>query len=211
MDDKWEHIKIYRQTFKSFATEHDNSVVAVIPSFCITVVFMGIFLSFTALSRDWVRSKPWASILGIICTGFGCLSGCGLLCYIGVPFIALNSAVPFIMLGIGIDDTFVILAAWRQTRLTDPVPKRLSECYSEAAVSITITTLTDMLSFYVGILTPIQGVQIFSAYSGTCVFWIYIMQVFLFGGILAISGEQEADNRHAIMSWKRATPKSKAG
>jgi len=113
--------------------------------------------------------------------------------------------------GIGIDDTFVILAAWRQTDELASVPKRLADCFSEAGVSITITTLTDMLSFYVGLMTPIPSVQIFSAFAGTCVLWIYILQIFLFGGILAISGEQETENRHGILWWTTATPRSKSG
>ena len=106
---------------------------------------------------------------------------------------------------------FVLLASWRQTNPLDSVPQRLANCYSEAGVSITITTLTDMLSFFVGIITPIPSVQIFSAYAGTCVFMIYIMQVCMFGGILAISGKQEAANKHALFWWMEATPKSKSG
>ena len=69
--------------------------------------------------------------------------------------------------GIGIDDTFVMLAAWRRTRLQDPVPKRLAETYADAAISVTITSITDMLSFYIGILTPFPSVQIFCSYTGT--------------------------------------------
>jgi hypothetical protein len=55
--------------------------------------------------------------------------------YIGVDFIGINLAAPFLMLGIGIDDTFVILAAWRLTSVHDPVPLRMATAYREAAVS----------------------------------------------------------------------------
>lgn len=68
--------------------------------------------------------------------------------------------------GIGIDDTFVMLAAWRRTRIQDSVSERLAQTYSEAAVSITITSLTDMISFYIGVLTPFPSVQIFCVYTG---------------------------------------------
>ena len=64
------------------------------------------------------------------------------------------------------DDTFVVLSAWWRTRLHDPVPKRMAEAYEEAAVSITITSLTDMFSFWVGVATPIPSVQIFCLYTG---------------------------------------------
>jgi len=103
------------------------------------------------------------------------------------------------------------MAAWRQTNPLDDVPKRLAHCYAEAGVSITITSLTDMLSFYVGLMTPVEGIQIFSAYAGAFVIFIYLLQIFLLGGCLAIGGEQEAKNRHGLLWWKVATPKSKSG
>ena len=59
-----------------------------------------------------------------------------------------------------------MLAAWRRTRIQDPVPVRLSHAYEEAAVSITITSLTDMFSFWVGAVTPFPSVQIFCVYTG---------------------------------------------
>ena len=64
------------------------------------------------------------------------------------------------------DDMFVLLAAWRRTRIQDDVEKRLGDTYAEAAVSITITSITDMISFFIGVTTPFPSVQIFCLYTG---------------------------------------------
>lgn len=48
------------------------------------------------------------------------------------------------------DDTFVLLAAWRRTDPKKSVVERMGETYSEAAVSITITSLTNFISFIIG-------------------------------------------------------------
>jgi len=117
----------------------------------------------------------------------------------------------FIYKGIGIDDAFVLTAAWRRTNTTDSVPKRLAETFAEASVSITITSLTDMLSFYVGIATPLPAIQMFSIYAGTTVLFIYLWQLFIFGGCMALSGQHEQDNRHGLFCWERAIPKSQTG
>ncbi len=96
-----EELTVYHQAFKSLAVEADNNIIKIIPSLSLTIFGMGIFLSFTAMSTtDWVRAKPMAAISGMLVSALGCLAGCGLLCYIGVPFIGINSAVAFIMLGI---------------------------------------------------------------------------------------------------------------
>src|SRR5690625_471885 len=62
-----------------------------------------------------------------------------------------NSSCPFHS-GVGMDDAFVLLAAWRRTSPTQSVPERLSHTYSEAAVSISITSLTNFISFMIGII-----------------------------------------------------------
>jgi hypothetical protein len=56
------------------------------------------------------------------------------------------------------DDAFVLLAAWRRTSPTTPVTQRLAETYSEAAVSITITSVTNFISFLIGTITPFPSV-----------------------------------------------------
>ena len=43
---------------------------------------------------------------------------------IQVEFIALNLAAPFLLLGIGVDDTFVMLSAWRRSPTHATVPER---------------------------------------------------------------------------------------
>ena len=98
----------------------------------------------------------------------------GLIMYCGIPFIGINMAAPFLMLGIGIDDTFVMLGAWRRTSIHAPVEDRMSEAFRDAAVSITITSVTDMLSFFVGVITPFPCVRIFCIYTGKNVYFFMI-------------------------------------
>merc|ERR1719319_2107651 len=56
---------------------------------------------------DWVKSKPLLGLLGVISAILGSISAFGLVMYCGMDFIGINLAAPFLMLGIGIDDTFV--------------------------------------------------------------------------------------------------------
>lgn len=72
----------------------------------------------------------------------------------------------YFSLGIGIDDTFVMLAAWRRTSIKQSVPERMAITLSEAAVSITITSVTDVISFAIGVFSPFPSVTIFCIYSG---------------------------------------------
>lgn len=53
-------------------------------------------------------------------------------------------------LGIGLDDTFVMLSAWKHTKPSLSVPDRTAQMFGEAGVSITITSITNVISFVIG-------------------------------------------------------------
>lgn len=114
----------------------------------------------------------------------------------------------FAIQGIGIDDTFVMLAAWRRTSPKLSVPERMGIMMSDAAVSITITSVTDMVSFWIGILSPFRSVQIFSQYSGFAVLFTFIWHITFFAGCMAVSGYMEQQNKHSL--WFTVQPLSVA-
>ncbi|KAG2458075.1 PTHD3 protein, partial [Polypterus senegalus] len=107
--------------------------------------------------------------------------------------------------GIGVDDMFIMIACWQQTKVQDSVEDRLAETYKEAAVSITITTLTDVLAFYIGIMTPFRSVQSFCLYTGTTVLFCYLFNITFFGAVLALNGKREESNRHWLLCMKVPT------
>ncbi len=103
-----------------------------------------------------------------------------------------------------------MLSAWRRSSHLDSVPDRMARCYESAAVSITITSLTDALSFWIGMLAPFPSVKIFCAYSGFAVLCTYLWHLTFFGGLLAVLGYAEEQNRHAV-TFQVVLPKSLSG
>uniref|UniRef100_A0A2P2HXT6 Patched domain-containing protein 3-like n=1 Tax=Hirondellea gigas TaxID=1518452 RepID=A0A2P2HXT6_9CRUS len=197
-----EHLTTTFFTSRTLEHELENNTNSVVPYFGVTVGIMLVFCLLTVSMGDCVRSKTLLGIVGVLCAGMSCVAAFGLLIYLGVPFIGINMAAPFLMLGIGIDDTFVMLAAWRRSRLQDTVPDRLSHTFADAAVSITITSLTDMISFFIGAITPFPSVQIFCIYTGTAVLMTYLWHITLFGACLAVSGYAESKQLHGVVCIK---------
>ncbi|XP_011307702.1 patched domain-containing protein 3 [Fopius arisanus] len=198
----FKHISVARFASKTLELELEANTKTVVPYFASTFAMMGIFSVVTCMMTDWVRSKPWLGLLGNLSAALATVSAFGLCMYIGIDFIGINLAAPFLMIGIGIDDTFVMLAAWRRTNILDPVPERMAKTLSEAAVSITITSLTDMISFFIGIMSPFPSVQIFCIYSGFAVVFTFLFHLTFFSGCVAISGYCEQQNRHSIVCCK---------
>ncbi|XP_044150626.1 patched domain-containing protein 3-like isoform X2 [Bufo gargarizans] len=194
--------KVSYFTSVSRQQEFDGTTKTIIPLFAITY-FVTIFFSIMSCVRlDSVRNKTWVAGFGVISSGLAVLSSFGLLLLCGVPFVVTVANAPFLILGVGVDDMFIMISSWQQTKVKDKVEERMAETYSEAAVSITITTLTDVLAFYIGILTSFRSVQSFCIYTGTAILFCFLYNVTCFGAFLALNGRREENNRHWFICKK---------
>ena len=202
-------IKVAKFCSSTPAWEMEKSKNSITPNLMINVIIMIIFCLGSSAMSDAVRSKPLIGFLGLFTACLATLAGFGLLCYCGVEFMALCLAAPFLLLGIGIDDTFVMLSAWVRSSKQASVPERMGQAFSDAAVSITVTSLTDFLSFIAGVITPFPVVRIFCLYTGCAVAFIYVWHLTLFGGCLALAGYAEQKNKHGLFCFT-VTPKSQA-
>ena len=121
--------------------------------------------------------------------------------YLGFPWQAINLCAVFLLLGIGLDSVFLILASWsRSAAHGQDVVTRVSVTYSDVAVSLTITSLTNVLGFLVGALVPgFLCVQIFCLYAALGLVFNYIWMLTAFGSCLAWAGRLELANRHCLL------------
>ncbi|KAM3929227.1 patched domain-containing protein 3-like [Leptodactylus fuscus] len=200
-------IQVSYFTSLSRQQEFDLTTKSIIPLFSITY-FVTIFFSILSCKRyDCVRNKFWVAAFGVISSGLAVLSSFGLLLLCGMPFVVTVANAPFLILGVGVDDMFIMISCWQQTRVKDKVEDRMAATYAEAAVSITITTLTDVLAFYIGILTSFQSVQSFCIYTGTAILFCFLYNITCFGAFLALNGRREESNRHWFICTKVAEVK----
>lgn len=77
----------------------------------------------------------------------------------GIPYGPVHTSLPFLLLGIGVDDMFVIASCWKnlapsQRKLN--LEEKVALILSHAGVSITITSVTDLVAFLVGSFTVIE-------------------------------------------------------
>lgn len=121
---------------------------------------------------------------------------CWVLVEAGICHAALTFCLPA---GVGVDDMFIMIACWEQSSRKEgksSVKARLAETYAEAALSVTITTFTDVLAFFIGIWTSFPSVRSFCLYTGTAFVFCYIYTMTFFGAIIVLNHKREQGNRH---------------
>ncbi|XP_023222752.1 patched domain-containing protein 3-like [Centruroides sculpturatus] len=193
---EFDNITVYKISFRSVENEFGRNTSESISLIGISVVLMLLFSIVTCMSTEWIRSKPWLGLSGFISSLLAVSATFGMLMYCGVEYVDVIIALPFLMIGIGMDDSFVLISAWRRTSPEKSLKRRMGEAYSEAAVSITITSLTNLFSFCFGMVTPFPVVQFFCIYAATAVFFTYVYQITFFGGCMALSGLREEQKLH---------------
>uniref|UniRef100_H0X7L7 Patched domain containing 3/pseudo n=1 Tax=Otolemur garnettii TaxID=30611 RepID=H0X7L7_OTOGA len=171
--------------------EFQATSMTVIPLFHLAYVLIILFAVISCFRFNCAQNKMWTAIFGVVSAFLAVVSGFGLLLHMGVPFVIIVANSPFLILGVGVDDMFIMISAWQKTNLTENIRERMSNVFSRVAVSITITTLTNVLAFYTGIMSSFRSVQYFCIYTGTTLLFCYFYNITCFGAFMALDGIRE--------------------
>ena len=89
----------------------------------------------------------------------GILAGFGLAMWCQVPFVSLVGVLPFLILGIGIDDMFILVDELDRQQRSMTVVETVKEVLSRSGATITMTTLTDLVAFAVSTSTSFPAIR----------------------------------------------------
>ena len=169
-----------------FGAEITGDIPLIGGSFGIIIVYLMIMLS----RRDYVHSMIGMSIVCIITVGLSYAGCIGLGTYIGLKNNNLNLNIPFLLLGLGVDDAFVLSAEYFSSIHLYPTmsaQQRTVYTAKHGGVSILITSATDALAFLVGSSTALPALSWFCAFCGIGIIMCFVLQMFLFLPALQIN------------------------
>uniref|UniRef100_A0A915K2H5 SSD domain-containing protein n=1 Tax=Romanomermis culicivorax TaxID=13658 RepID=A0A915K2H5_ROMCU len=95
---------------------------------------------------------------------------------------------------VGIDNDFLLMAAWRQTDPSKESRIRLGESLMEAGPSLTITSATDIMCFLIGCISGTPAVSSFCLFTATSLSFRYIYQMTFYAAIMIFEGR--CDEKH---------------
>ncbi|KAK3605298.1 hypothetical protein CHS0354_001415 [Potamilus streckersoni] len=129
---------------------------------------------------------------GCVCFGL-CLSG-------NLIFGTSHQALMFLLLAIGVDDVYVIMESWKRIGLQHPelpVTERIALAVKHAGVSVTLTSVSNFVSFASGISTVMPVLQSFCVYAAVGILALLIIQTTLFPALLVIDARRIKAARNA--------------
>ncbi|KAI8509790.1 Patched domain-containing protein 3 [Branchiostoma belcheri] len=147
---------------------------------------------------DCVRSEPWLGLMGSLTSLMALTSAVGLLQLCGQKLSILKMAAIFILTGSKVGNTYTLLWAWRRTDPTLSVRHRMGAAMADAAGPMTIGSLTDYVTYAVGMATSFEAVRSFCVLCLTSAAFCGVYQLMFFAAFLALSGHREDGNRHCL-------------
>lgn len=115
------------------------------------------------------------------------------------PSTRLPQLLPFILVGVGLDDIFVLITGLDEVRAKHPeladLRSQLVETMRTFGVSISVTSSTNLLAFALGAATRIPSVQAFCAYAGLAIIIDFALQISLFLAVLIFNERRTAANK----------------
>ena len=96
---------------------------------------------------------------GVFAVALGILSGFGLAMWCRVPFVSIVGVLPFLVLGIGIDDMFILVDELDRQPRESSKTEIIKAVMAHSGATVTMTTLTDLVAFAVSTSTSFPAIR----------------------------------------------------
>jgi len=164
--------------------------------FLYTIVMLG--------KLNTLEVRLFLSVSGIVSIFMGLGIALSLSSLLGYPYTPMHAALPFLCLGIGIDDMFVIVQCWTNMK-RDPtshglsIADKMGIALKHAGVSVTVTSLTDVFAFGVGAVTQMPGLEAFCVCTAIGLASIYLLQVSWFVAWMTLDEQRVESGRDGLL------------
>ncbi|GBG25760.1 Protein kinase, putative [Hondaea fermentalgiana] len=161
-------------------------------SYFIIIIYIVVVLQNTC---DRVRSSIALALLGILTIGLAIICGFGFSQLLGFTYGRTHTVLVFIILGIGADGIFIVTNSFRRASGEDGIPNRAAQALEHAGVSITVSSLTNVVAFALGSLTVIPDLSSFCKYAALTFFFLWIFLPTFFMACLVLNERRVTGGR----------------
>ena len=167
--------------------------------------FMFLYTMLTLGKFNLVEHKCHMAAAGIWSCLFGCIVGIALSSAIGFTYTSLSGILPFICLGIGIDDMFVIVRCYNNIpeseKKKNGLIKNVGVTMKHAGVSITVTSLTDVFAFCIGAVVSFPALKSFCVAAAIAISTTYLLQSSWLVAWMVLDEHRIAQKRDGIIPF----------
>ena len=165
--------------------------------------FMIVFVYVTVMLGKFscLEQRAILALCGLACIGLTIGFTYGFCSGLNLFYGPMHNLIPFLLLGIGIDDMFVIMQCFDNLAPEERghhISETISLTMRRAGVAITVTSLTDFMVFAIGSSTVLPALRSFCLWCGVGILAVYFFQVTLFVACLALDSRRLRAQRNGL-------------
>jgi predicted RND superfamily exporter protein len=197
--------------FRSLSDTFGEAIVSDLPKLGGSYGAMIVYLICTLSRRDHVHSAWGMSLVVVITVVLSYASCFGMGQLLGQKNNNLNNNIPFLLLGLGVDDAFVLYAEYNRACKMHPkasIERQVALACRNGGVSIFITSLTDGIAFLIGSMTVLPALSWFCTFAGLGVLFCFVFQLTFFLPCMTLNAKRAETGRYDCLCCFKGEPRS---
>jgi len=198
-----ENISVKYSAERSIQDELDrqsqSDVLTILISYLVMFAYVSITLGhYRSIHTILVDSKFLLGLSGVLIVLLSVVSSVGFFSYCQVPAtLIIIEVVPFLVLAVGVDNIFILVQTFQRSHRRDgeSVEGQVSRAVGKVGPSMLLTSLSESIAFYLGALTSMPAVRVFSLYAAQAVLIDFLLQISCFVSLLTIDARRQEARR----------------
>ncbi|CAJ0954841.1 unnamed protein product, partial [Mesorhabditis belari] len=199
-------IKLFVMSQSYIETEMVRGGKIMLPFLVVGFTIMCAVSVVTVSVRAWYMNqtncyKIVLAVMACLTPILACTTALALMFIVGVRFASILCVIPFLVLSIGVDSSYLMLHEWQRVtkharenpKKKDSVGHRMSEVLSEVGPAILISCLTNMFADFVGSFTSSYEITLLCTGNMLSMWFAFIYQLTFYAGLMSIVGRYEID------------------
>ncbi|XP_058809233.1 NPC intracellular cholesterol transporter 1-like isoform X2 [Phymastichus coffea] len=195
---------LYFEAGRSFGDITQASIFHDVEKLVVGIIIMSVYVQVILSRFNWIEWRFWLTSVALFCIGGAFAVAIGLCSLFNVPYGPVHTSLPFMLMGLGVDDTFVMMAAWEEISSHEknrnrPLVERVALALSHAGAAISVTSLTDVVAFVIGASTILPSLHSFCIYAAVGVFVTFVLQVTFFVAFFTLDCRRVEEKRNGVL------------
>ncbi|OZC12409.1 hypothetical protein X798_00040 [Onchocerca flexuosa] len=201
---KSEHLTIYVVSTTFIEEEMVRAGVSLLPYLIAGFIIMCTCSIITVMIRAAYMHqnniyKIFLAVMACLTPMLACCTALAILFLLGMRFSSVLSVIPFLVLSIGIDSSYLMIHEWQRVtkeirdgeKMGETVGHRMSEVLGEVGPAILISAITNILADAVGCFTSSPEIRLLCIGNLFAMFMAYLYQMSFYSGLMSVVGKFE--------------------
>ncbi|KAK7091360.1 NPC intracellular cholesterol transporter 1-like [Littorina saxatilis] len=179
--------------------ESKSDILTILISYLIMFAYITMFLGqFHSCDRILIDSKITVGLGGVLIVLLSVAASLGFFSFVGVPAtLIIIEVIPFLVLAVGVDNIFILVQTYQRDKRgpNETLEEQIGRVLGHAGPSMLLTSTSESVAFFLGALTNMPAVKIFSMYAAMAVLFDFLLQITCFVGLMALDARRMETNR----------------